>query len=101
MKRSILAGAVGLAVAAAGAALWFLPPLRAGVRVGEGYLAKQVCSCMFVAGREFAACRADVPASMDPLSAEPLADGVRAWLLGFGERRARYAPERGCTLDAE
>jgi hypothetical protein len=101
VKRWLLAGTAGVAVAAAGAALWFLPSLRAEVQVGEGYLAKQVCSCMFVAGRDFAACRADVPEVMDPLSAEPLADGVRAWLVGFGERTARYVPERGCALDAD
>ena len=100
MKRRLLAVGGLLAVAGLGAAL-FIPSLRAQIHVGEGYVAKQVCSCMFVGGRDFAACRADVPASMDPIQAEALRDGVRAWVVPFGERRARYLPDRGCTLDIE
>jgi hypothetical protein len=101
VKRALRAGCALLALAVVGAAVWLVPGLGVQIRVGEGYVAKQVCSCMFVAGRDFAACRADVPASMDPIQAEALADGVRAWVTLFGERRAHYVPDRGCTLDVE
>lgn len=101
MKRGLLAAFALLAAVAGISALWFLPDLRARARVGQGYVAKQLCSCVFVAGRDLAACRADLPADADLIQAEASADGVRAWLALLGERRARFTPEHGCTLDAE
>jgi hypothetical protein len=69
--------------------------------VGGGYVAKEVCSCMFVAGRDFAACRADLMErpGLDWVKAEPFPSGVRAGLPFFTPRVARAQPYRGCTLE--
>lgn len=78
---------------------WYLP-LRGAVDIGAGMLAKQVCSCLFVAEREVADCRADQFPSMDRIRLEVL-DGqnrVRAWVPAFGERTAIFREGLGCTL---
>lgn len=71
------------------------------VEVGAGYVAKEACSCIFIAGRDLESCRQDMPEMMDRLDAEVLRDerAVRAFVTGLGERIARYAPDGGgCTL---
>ena len=77
---------------------FFLVRLRAMASVGAGYVAKEVCSCVFVGGRSFDSCRPDVPASMDRVRAELLPDGVRGFVPALAERVARYEPGFGCTL---
>jgi hypothetical protein len=71
--------------------------------VGGGFVAKETCSCMHLAGRSFEACRADLMAlpGIDRLRTAPLADGrgVRSGLPGFTPRIARAVDGRGCTLD--
>lgn len=71
--------------------------------VGAGLVAKEVCSCVHVGGRGFDACRSDLMElpGLDRIAAAPLEDGsgVRAGLPGFGERVARHAEGRGCTLE--
>jgi hypothetical protein len=71
--------------------------------VGGGFVAKEVCSCVHVGGRDYAACRADLAPlpRLDWLDTAPLEDGtgVRSGLPGFPPRVARAAPERGCTLE--
>ena len=69
--------------------------------VGAGYVAKEVCGCIFVAGRSFAGCRADVPPVMDRVQAEVTKDppGVSAFVALFARRTATYDPRTGCTLD--
>ena len=68
--------------------------------VGAGFVAKTVCSCMFVAGRSLYSCRADVPTSMDRVMAETR-DGehaVRGFVTFFASRTATWEPRTGCTL---
>jgi hypothetical protein len=71
--------------------------------VGGGFVAKEVCSCIHVGGRDFDACRADLIAlpGLDWLDTAVLEDetGVRSGLPGFPPRIARAQPERGCTLE--
>lgn len=76
------------------------PELRDGANTGAGFLAKQMCSCVFVARRSFEACRPDIMAAVDPFTAEILADppGVRAHLSFLAERTALFDDELGCTL---
>jgi hypothetical protein len=95
VKRA-LALVVVLAVLALGG--FFYARLRAAASVGAGYVAKELCSCIFVGGRSFEACRPDVPESMDRVQAEPLPDGVRAFVTGLASRVARFEPGFGCTL---
>ena len=58
--RRIALGAVALLLlgAAIGYFSWYRPT-RFAVDIGAGMLAKQMCSCVFVAGRDEDACRAD------------------------------------------
>jgi hypothetical protein len=71
--------------------------------VGSGYVAKEICSCVYVGSRDFAACRTDLMplTGLGWLRAEPLPDGsgVRAWLPGFDPRIARAEDGGGCTLE--
>ncbi|MBM4382802.1 MAG: hypothetical protein FJ091_05475 [Deltaproteobacteria bacterium] len=79
-----------------------VPYLNNVTAVGAGYVAKEVCSCMTLGGRDYAACRADLPESLDfeRVQSEPLPDGkgVRAWVPLFAERVALATPESGCVL---
>ncbi len=79
---------------------WYLPT-RQAVDIGAGMLAKQVCSCIYVAGREVADCRADLFQAMDPIQLEVLRDEgrVRAWIPTLGERTAIHREGLGCTLE--
>jgi hypothetical protein len=67
--------------------------------VGAAWMAKHMCSCVFVGGRDAAACRGDLAPEMDPVRWELDADGVRAWVPLLAERRARFHEGSGCTLE--
>jgi len=87
----------GLWVVLVGAALIY-ETLRDRSSIGAGYVAKEVCSCVFVGGRTLDSCRPDIPASMDRVKVDLGADRVRAYVPGFAERIARHEPPYGCVL---
>lgn len=95
MRRRVALAIALLLLVAAG---FFYVRLRAMAGVGAGYVAKEVCSCVFVGGRSFDSCRPDVPESMDRVQAELLQSGVRAFVTGLASRVARFEPGFGCTL---
>ncbi len=99
MKRIALWGGGILLLLAALAAAVYGPRFMDMASVGAGYVAKQMCSCLYVAEREFDACRSDIPDSMDRIDAEPLEGrpGVRAHTIGL-ERLAVHTPGAGCRL---
>ena len=72
--------------------------IRGQSEVGAGYVAKELCSCIFVGGRDLASCRPDIPPTMDAVEAEVGADRVRAFVPAFAERIARHEPPFGCVL---
>ena len=104
MKRWIVLGLLALLALA-----WVIgmPRVRAMGDVGAGYVAKQMCSCVFVGGRSFDACRPDMLPDMDRISAEVLSadaaagsgPGVRAWIPFLVDRVARHREGSGCTLE--
>jgi hypothetical protein len=100
MRRWAFRIALALLALLLAAGVTFGPETYRNVHVGTGYLAKQMCSCIFVAGRDTDACRPDMPKSMDDLQVTPLEDakGVRASLFGIAERVALHHPGSGCTL---
>ncbi len=101
MKRWLIAGA-GVAVLIAVIVVWteLVVPTRKAVGIGTSMLAKQMCSCMFVAGRSQADCRADQFSTMDSIDVEIDRDArlVRASVPVLGERSAAYSEDFGCML---
>jgi len=67
--------------------------------IGAGFVAKQVCSCVFVGGRDETACRLDLRPDLAPVRSEQLADGVHAWVPLLASRTAHVHEGTGCTLD--
>jgi hypothetical protein len=70
---------------------------------GAGFVAKEMCSCLYVGERSFEACRPDIVEIVDGVRAEVTSvdgsDGVRAFVpVLFVERFASYQPAFGCTL---
>lgn len=100
-KRFLLAGAGTVVVLLGLAFLGWYVPTRKAVDVGAAMLAKQVCSCIYLAGRSLEECRADQFETMDPIMVEALREvgRVRAWIPGFGERTALYREGLGCNLE--
>jgi len=76
-------------------------PTRSAVAVGAGMLAKQMCSCVYIAGRSVAACRADQMEALDPIQIEMTDEpsSVRAFVPLLGERLAVHREGFGCTLE--
>ncbi len=100
--RKILLAAAAVGLVAIGLVFWrWYLPTRTAVDIGAAMLAKQMCSCVYVANRDLADCRADQFPSMDPIELEILRDQerVRAWVPGLGERTAIHREGLGCTLE--
>jgi hypothetical protein len=99
-KRIALAVAVLLVLGGAIFYNRFLVPTRNAVAIGTAMLAKQMCTCMYVAERPRDDCRADQFASMDAITVEtgPEPGVVRAFVPGLGEHSARFTEEFGCML---
>ena len=97
--RKIGLGIVAVIVLGAGY-FAYVRPFLALANVGVGFVAKQMCSCIYVSERTFDSCRPDMFESMDNLQAEVLDEppGVLAWLPWISERRAHYRGEFGCHL---
>jgi len=72
--------------------------LRDQSDVGAGYVAKELCSCIFVGGRDLGSCRPDIPPAMDRVEAQVEGDRIRAIVPGLAERIARHEPPFGCVL---
>ena len=87
-----------IAAAAAGAVVWG-PRGLSLMRIGAGYGAKQVCSCVFVSGRPLEACRQDLLPLARRIVFTDAADGqVTASALGVVRATARFEEGFGCAL---
>jgi hypothetical protein len=100
MRRVLRWIALGLVAVLVLAGVVFGPGLVRMAQVGAGYVAKCMCSCVYVAERDFDSCRPDIPENMDRIEAALLEseEGVRASVLGIIERKALHRPGTGCTL---
>jgi hypothetical protein len=82
-----------------------IPSYRAGVlALAAGFSAKEVCSCVFVMGRDASFCREFTRVSPDVarFSIDYEKKEVRARALGLARTVARYTgPSTGCRLTGE
>lgn len=92
-----LIGGVTL-IAVLGAATWAGRDTYASARIGAAYVAKQTCSCLFVAGRPEESCRTDYnPEDMKPLTLEAAASSVTVSTLGgLVSAKAEFQEGFGC-----
>ena len=93
-RRHIALAALAVAgLASAVLYVAYIRPLQELVDTGAGFLAKQMCSCIYVDERSAEACRPDMMAMMDPIDAEVLTNppGVRTSVLLTTERVAAEA----------
>jgi hypothetical protein len=89
-----------LALLAAGAA-FARARLAPQADVGAGFVAQQICSCVYVGGRDLEACRRDLRPDMAAVRFETLesGSGIRAWVPLLARRTARVHEGMGCTLE--
>ena len=97
--RWIIGGLVALILVGAGAAYVMVRPYA---QIGATYVAKQMCSCVFVAGRSEASCHAEFEPDIDRFKVsvrrgKPGHGSVRTSLAIFSGV-ARYAEGYGCTV---
>lgn len=92
---------LGIAVVVAAGAVFAWRNIAYQVDVGAGFVAKQICGCIFIAGRSLESCRPDLLPAMDRILAEVTESPprVRGYVQLFASRTATYDPATGCTLD--
>jgi hypothetical protein len=97
MRKGLLIGGVVLVLIVAGA-MYAGRDTWATAKIGTVYVAKQTCSCLFVAGRTMDSCRTDYdPAAIKPLTVEALDKGVKvSALAGLVSARSEFEPGFGC-----
>ena len=87
-------------VAVIGAGIWYGNTQYQTARIGSGYVAKQTCSCLFVAHRAPDSCPRDYePAAIKPLTVTPAASSVTVSALGgLISAQAQFEEGFGCHL---
>jgi hypothetical protein len=97
MRKGLLIGIVVVLVIVGGT-LFFGRDTWATAKIGTVYVAKQTCSCLFVAGRPMDSCRTDYdPAAIKPLTVEKLEHGVKVTALGgIVSAQAQFEQGFGC-----
>ncbi len=97
MKRKwqLIAGGLVLLI---GIGVWSIRDTLATARIGTTYVAKQTCSCLFVAGRSPDSCRTDFdPEALRSLDIVTGSGAVTVSALGgLISSRARFEKEYGC-----
>jgi hypothetical protein len=98
MRAKRLLIGVGVLAAIVGVAMFAGRETWATAKIGTVYVAKQTCSCLFVAGRRMESCVTDYdPAAIEPLSVEPTDNGVKvSALAGLVSAHAKFEPGFGC-----
>ncbi len=99
----LAAYAVPVALAALACGFWFLiaAPAVSAAHISSGYVAKSICSCIFVDSRDLAACRSDLApgyASMR-IKLNRASRFVRASAGVISSDVARFEPPYGCRLE--
>jgi hypothetical protein len=97
MKRKWLL-IIGVLAVLIGVGVWSSRDTFATARVGTVYVAKQTCSCLFVAGRSLDSCYSDFDAeAVRPLDVSVVNNSVTVSALGgLISARAQYDQGYGC-----
>lgn len=97
MKRKWLL-LIGVLVVLIGIGVWSSWDTIATARLGTVYVAKQTCSCLFVAGRPLDSCYTDFDSeAVRPLDVSVTQSSVTVSALGgVISARAQYEPGYGC-----
>lgn len=92
-----------IVVLAAGFAWAKFGPQGKRAFLASGYVARVVCSCRYVGGRDMASCATDFEPGMEivRMSDDPAAKRVTAWVPLLGGRSASFTPGYGCAFDDE
>jgi hypothetical protein len=98
MRHKGVAITVVVLVVIVGIAMWAGRDTWASARLGTVYVAKQTCSCLFVAGRPMDSCRKDYEAdAIKPLTIEATNDSVQVSALsGLVSAKAQFEQGFGC-----
>lgn len=84
-------------------AFWFLiaNPAVEAAHISSGYVAKTICSCVFVDARDLPACRADLAPGFTSMNVTLDRDNrlVRARAGLISSDTALFSPRYGCRLD--
>ena len=104
-RIAVVGLALSLAASAVGAATVDIPSAPPPIiQIGSAYIAKQMCSCLFVAGRSEASCRPEFKAQsisaftvVADRSRLPRSASVTA-SLGKVVAEARYSRRYGCSI---
>jgi hypothetical protein len=96
MRKGLIA--IIVLVVLVGAAMFFGRDTWTTAKLGTVYVAKQTCSCLFVAARPMDSCRTDYdPAAIKPLTVEKLEHGVKVTALGgIVAAQAEFEQGFGC-----
>ena len=97
MRKGLLI-AIVVVLVIVGGTLFFGRETWATAKIGTVYVAKQTCSCLFVAGRPMESCRTDYdPEALKPLTVETSDSGVKvSALAGLVSAQAKFEPGFGC-----
>lgn len=98
MKRKWLLVSIGVLVVLIGIGVWLGKDTYATARIGTTYIAKQTCSCLFVAKRTQESCRTDFDAeAVRPLEVLIAESKVTVSALsGMVSAQAQFEPGFGC-----
>lgn len=91
-----------LVVLIMGGGVWFLASdTGKGLQIGVNYTARSLCSCVFVQGRDIAACYGDMIGAVEqiPVKIDREAEVVRTSIFGVLKGSAVHVEGRGCYLD--
>lgn len=67
-------------------------------QVAAGYIARQMCACLYVQNRTEAACRAEIGEQIEPASIVYFDEKVIVNFMGLDQAEARLQPGFGCNV---
>ena len=96
--RRINIAIVSLAIIGA-AALWIWG--KPMMDIGTNYAAKQMCSCIYLGGRDVDDCQSDMDEGLEQIDIRhvPEREGVETDMFFISTSAAYYHPGTGCTIE--